>query len=358
MSQTVPTSVDVARAAGVAQVTVSRALTGQPYVAETTRKRVIEAAQRLGYRPNHLASGLGGASTRSIALVWPINTLIGDAEIGAMVLRDARHKGFATYQAETDEQTIDTLDGLLRRRVDGLIFHWNPLWVGQPSLVERINAFRAAVVVGPWKQDGLAADQVVHDRTEAIQAAVDHFSAVGRRRPAFAIPGNETNRYKYPVFLERCRQRGLGGDPSQIIEVRKTQPGSYAQDYEAALAHYLDSHSMPDALLCGIDQGAAAVMRLIQKRGLRVPDDVAVIGFNDTDFAPLLQPELASVDRCNAAIASALEKLLFSRLEASDLPSRTEHVPMKLILRESAGRVAPSYTGDALNEGAATTEGD
>lgn len=342
MSRTVPTSVDVARAAGVAQVTVSRALSGKASVASATRKRVLEAARQLGYQPNSLAAGLRGSSTRSFGLIWPIYTTFGDAKISMWLLRTLRRKGYAVYQADYEEQTLSTMNEMLRRRVDGLVYHWNPDRA-ESDLIENICRFPMAVVVGYRAWPDLPVDQIVHDRRPGIIAVADHFAATGRKQPVFMVPDVECNDYKRRVFLDRCRQNGLPSGPEQILSVPSRPGGTpVGEPYEEALAGYLKDHPLPDALFCCSDRGAMAAIKLLLSRGLSVPDDVAVIGFNDTEYASLWNPPLASIDRRSGDLAGAIERMMLSRLEEPGLPPRCETIPMKLILRKSAGYGCPT----------------
>jgi len=144
------------------------------------------------------------------------------------------------------------------------------------------------------------------------------------------------NRPKAVVFLSRCRRRGLKVASGAVID-----PG---QGHDLAALHsFLDARfkdtDFPfDSVFCGNDDFALVLIAWLRKRALRVPHDVTVAGFNDEPALPYLDPPLASVNMCPEQLVAAVEQMLLSRLAKPKLPPRKEHLKMRFVWRESAGK--------------------
>jgi DNA-binding LacI/PurR family transcriptional regulator len=357
------TIVDISRETGLARTTVAEVLRGKAGYSQASRDRVAAAARRLGYRPNYLSKALHGGKSMSMGAIWPMRGVTGDVDVAMALLEEAQGKGYAVYHAEHSND-LEKRRRLVReyadRRVDALL-----LWSDSGSLLELsedLSKLPAVVALNDQPINDFRCDVLILDRTAAITEVVDHLAASGRNRPAIVLDSTPSQQHKIEWFRGCCRRWGMRADERSLVNLRAHRrprpprggeifdkptldPEMMADYFHAYEKHFCDGVDI-DALLCGTDQGAMAAIRFLTGRGLRVPQDVAVIGWNNVPAAPLWTPPLASIDRSQDATIKALRDLLLGRLESPEGGPRQQTVHMKFVWRESAGKPA----GDATND--------
>jgi LacI family transcriptional regulator len=340
---------EVARLAKVSHVTVNRAFREEGVVSNETRKKVLAAAKELQYRPNPLAKGLNGARTQTMAVVWPMGyTFISEQAVADLVTR-AQRRNYQMQLANTlnNLQMVKRLlDELLHRAIDAVILNVTPETFDR-EVEEQLKNFKAAIVTTVHPLN-VGVDQIVWNRTVAIEAAVDHLVKIGRRRigyTCFLVKKNEQGRevrleqYKADAFASRLLSHGITDAERGIIDVDHMIDWDDIDGYRTFLNERLFSGRFPfDAVLCNNDEWAAILVGMLGKHGLRVPEDVAIVGYNDSRVAKLCEPPLASVNRRNEDMVKAIDELVFTRLENPDMPVQKKEVPMQFVWRESAGR--------------------
>ncbi len=336
----------VARHAGVSQATVSRVFSGTAPVATQTRLRVMKIANRMGYRPNRLASGLRGGRTRSIGVIWQFSDPWGggDPLVTVDLLDRFGSRGFATYQAqhqESPDAIRAQLDDMLDRRVDAIVLQATPTQLLDVRLMETVRQAKCLVAVTREPIPDFPHDLVIHDREAAIGQVAEHFVATGRKHPAFIINSvQESNPSKIRAFREECLARGLEPHDFQLIDLHyPDRPEDLGDHHRHAVSRALDAGAdkVVDAMFCFNDVGAMYVMRELADRGFRVPEDVAVVGFNDMQAGRVWSPPLASGDRRARDLAAAIDGMLERRLERPELPPQRQTVSMRFVWRASAG---------------------
>lgn len=349
----------LARKLGISQRTVSSALNGSGRVGDALRKRVLEAAAEHGYRPNRLAAGLRGARTRSLGIVWAFaDPWAGDASIALDITRQFQQQGFAVYQAlhDADVNILGRrIDDLLDRCVDALIVQATPTQLAHPDIVRRLKAASAAVTVSREIVPDLPADQIIHDRNAAIRDVVDHLAACGRRKPCMVLAMcQESNPPKYRAFVERWAEHGVRETSRMLVDltlapVRASAQGSAHPAFEEhgirhriAFAEKFPRAVPVDCVFCFNDTGAFYVMRELQDRGIRIPEQVAVVGFNNDQAGAVWTPPLATGDRRHREVSAAVADALERRLANPAAPFETIPIPMRFIWRESAGPAGAS----------------
>jgi DNA-binding LacI/PurR family transcriptional regulator len=336
------TQTDIARKLGVNQKTVSIAFGAAGRIHPDTRSKILMAARELGYQPNHLAAGLRGSRTRSVGVVWAfVDPWAGDAVIGLDVLERLQQRKFATYQAQhsSDNDVLcSQLDDFLARRVDAIVVQAIPSQLADPEVLARLKQAPAVVAVTREPVADFPGDLIIHDRDLAIRQVVDHFADTGRRRPAMALSiEQESNPPKFAAFAERCRERGINHDRMLIDLDFPTRAETHGQLHLDGFRRAFPDRVDVDAVFCFNDTGALYVMRELQDRGLRVPEDVAVVGFNDIEPGRIFQPPLATGDRKQHQVAQAVDRLLADRLADPETAPRQETIHMQFIRRQSAG---------------------
>ena len=200
--------------------------------------------------------------------------------------------------------------------------------------------------------DGL--DVVIHDDRRALGEIAGHFAATGRRRIAAILPGDDFSRSKAERLLRPVREWGLTAPRDGGIFFDSSDSYRYADRFRQTLEARFAGGVDFDAIWCGTDEGAAKTIQWLREKRLRVPEDVAVVGFNDSEFAECFDPPLASVGREEGRISDHVDEFLYSRLQKPELAPRRAIINMRFVWRRSAG--GERATGNHTQKRSAWTE--
>ena len=330
-----PTMRDIAEATGVSQSTVSRVLSGTPTavpIAETTRKRVMETARLLGYRPNPLARGLRGAPTMLLGVVERDVTdpFFGGAIEAASLEANKRGYNVVLGHAHRSADEAQALTGILEaRHCDALLFLGDLR--DRPELIEELQNCRIPVVA-LWhgsRESGIPTVSV--DNRSGIAAVVDHLVELGHERIAFAGPkrlGDITERED--AFVASAHGHGLATPARYRQETANTYAGG-----ESAFEQLMSLDPPPTALVAPTDVIAIGMLHGALRHGLDVPRDVSITGFDDIPVAEFTVPSLTTVRMPTEDMILAAVDLAISRDETpGDLHPVLEP---DLIMRGSTG---------------------
>ncbi|GIF24396.1 DNA-binding LacI/PurR family transcriptional regulator [Actinoplanes tereljensis] len=327
---------DVASRAGVSIKTVSNVVNGYVHVAPETRAKVQAAIDALGYVPNPTARRLRGGGTGVIALAVPELRSPYFAELAGLIVRAAEPRGWTVLIEQTDgraERERDLVSGLRRHSIDGLIL--SPAGL---DATEVLTGGLPTVLLGERMWDG-PADHVAVDGAAAAADATRHLLRLGRWRIA-AIgapdrPTAVTRTQRLAGFRAAMAGSGLAVDPRLVVPVS----GMHRADGAAAMARLLDQvEQPPDAIFCFTDPLALGAIRTCADRGLDVPGDVAVIGFDGIEEGRYSTPSLSTIAPNTGRIAQFAVDLLAERLGggvSAAVPPRAICVEHRLLARES-----------------------
>ena len=323
---------DVADLAGVSMKTVSNVVHGYPHVSAALREKVQNAIAELGYRPSLTARRLATGRTGMIALAIPEIDQFYFAEL-------ARHVGDAANAAGYRiivEQTLNDVEAeraVIRDReeglVDGIVF--------QPARIDtreiaRLRPGTPLVLLGEAARP-LSADHVMIDNTRAARDGVEMLLRSGRRRIAFLafVRGDitESTHLRLLGYQEALLDAGIELDPALVLE----SDGFALEDGVAAISAAISKGVRFDAVLCRDDQFAMSALRGLALAGCRVPEDVAVLGWDDTAVARYSTPALSSVSPDKRALAETALRLLADRMAGYDGVGRHEIVPHSIVER-------------------------
>jgi DNA-binding LacI/PurR family transcriptional regulator len=326
---------DVAARAGVSVRTVSNVVNTPDVVAATTRETVRLAIEELGYRPNAAARQLRRGHTDVISLVVPEIDSPYFAELAALVVRGAEARGWTVRVEQTDgdpQREQEMLDGARGDGVDGVVF--SPWSLTADDVARRVAA-PPVVMLG--EQPGThGVDHVAVDSVAAAREAVEHLLATGRRR--IAAVGlqpqlrNQTARQRLTGYRTALEAAGIAADPRLEVVVDRL----HRADGAAAAEHLLDSGAGPDALFCFSDQLALGALHALAGRGVTVPDDVALVGFDDIEDGRYAVPALTTVAPDKLRLVEAALDCLAERRVGPGLPGRDVVVPYRLVVRASS----------------------
>lgn len=324
------TSHDVARLAGVSQPTVSRALRGDPRISATTREKVEAAARALGYVPSEAGRSLSTRSTRQVAMVADLSNQLYPALVPT--LHDTL--GAAGYRlvllAERTEQD-DVLGRLLDRSVDGVLLTTTFLDSPLPAELRR---HRVPFVYLNRIGELAPGDAASVDNRGGAAAAGRLLVGLGHTRVAaiFGAPSTSTGRDRETGFREALAEAGVP------LPARRVRQGWFDHEHgEQGLRDLLAGGSRFTALFCGNDFIAVGAMAEAERHGIRVPDDLAVVGFDDLPMAAWPWLQLTTVRSPLAALAADAVHLLLRRLAGPDAPPEHRVHPAELVLRRSHG---------------------
>lgn len=329
---------DVAALARVSATTVSNVLSGNRRVSDTTQERVRWAIGQLGYRPNMSARNLRLSRTGLIAIAVPEIDVPYFAELVRHVVQCAREHGYTVLVDQTEgrgEAEHFVIGGMNRGMVDGILF--SPLGISRTVFDQRPDA-TPLVLLGE-RIMGTGVDHVGIDNVAAAADATAHLIEGGRSRIA-AIghqkpPGGGTATQRTQGYRKALRAAKLPYDPTLVIRTRNYHRSDGAQ----AMAEILDHGELPDAVFCYTDLLAIGVLHTLHERGLRVPEDVAVVGMDAIDEGQYSTPTLSTVSPDKPTIAREAVQLLFERIGDRDGRPRQIVVPHHIEVRQSSGSI-------------------
>ena len=330
-----PTSYDIARRAGVGQSTVSRALRDDPRISQATRDKVRAVAAELGYIPNLTARSLITGSARAVGVLVPdlLNPMYAQfVESIQEVLAERNYRMvLLTDRTEgTRDSGIDVLQGGL---VDGTIFMQARL---DSDLVDRlVTTGHRLVVLGRDSPHAHDVDRVVADDVAAGRLAAEHLVAQGNR--VLAVVGgpvnNPTSSARETAFTERLGELGISDADITVLH-----GAAEPHDGELTLASMLRDGALPDAIFCTTDFVALGVLQAAAELGVKVPEDLQVMGVGDMYMTAWKAFELTTIRQPHAAMSRAAATMLLDRIEG--LREETERIvmPVDLVPRGTTAR--------------------
>ncbi|HEX6365553.1 MAG TPA: LacI family DNA-binding transcriptional regulator [Agromyces sp.] len=328
---------DVARLAGVHKATVSRALNThtQDQVNAETAERVRRAADELGYVPNFVARGLRMSHSMTVGVIIPdvANPIFPPIVRG--IEQYLQPRGYTALLANTDgDQSVEeaAFQSLLRRRVDGFILATGRL--DEQPVIARAYEDGVPIVMANREAGSAPYPVVTADNERGIEAALRHLDGFGHRRITH-LAG--------PVDFSTTRRRaeafttGVASMPrmtGSIVQADALTTDAGARAMDELLA---GSGPRPTAIIAANDLVALGAMRSLRSHGIRCPEDISVIGYNDMPFAADFAPALTTVRVPLREIGIEAARLLLDGIEAGHQESSTLSLPVSLIVRDSTG---------------------
>ncbi len=326
------TIIDVAREAGVSPQTVSRVINDKTDVAAATRQRIQGLIETMGYRPNRNARGLVSSRT------WVIGLLITDItnpffpEVVRGIETVALGHGYNVMLFNSDNERkleVRALDLMEETRADGVILHGPH--IPDEVLVPLLRHQRAAVVIGRTVSPDIAGNVTI-DLAHGADQATDHLLKTGRRRLAYLGYQNGL-----PLQLERgegivraMQRHGLNGDDLLCVAAPNDPSGAY----EAGRL-FIRDHPEIDGVFCFNDQVALGLLKACREAGVRVPDDMAVIGVDDLFYSQFTAPTLTSVCLPKTEMGEAAVRVLLAMIDGT-YDGKPVILRPQLMIRESA----------------------
>lgn len=333
---------DIARAAGVSQSTVSRVLNDTPTsvpIAAETRERVQEVATRLGYRPNPLARGLRGARTMLLGVIVreitdPFFSMAIDA-LSTEALARGYNVVLGSAHSKADE-AIALKAVLETRHCDAILLLGDMR--DEPKFLEDLRASQTPIIA-LWHGTELEGVPTVNiDNRAGMVAGLDHLLDLGHTRIAF-VGGRPLGdiRERRTAFVEHLQGRGIDV-PDEYVRNTTNDPAGGVSALEALMALPLP----PTAVVCSSDHLATGVLHAASVHGIRVPEDLSVVGFDDIPMASFTVPPLTTVHMPVAEMTAVAARLAMDEADEDADPQHNFVMQPGLVVRESTGEAPRS----------------
>ena len=330
---------DVARLSGVSSMTVSRVINHSERVRPETRRRVERAIAELGYVPSRLARGLTGRKTGTLAVIVPdvanpfFTLIVRGAEDVArrgdyrMILCDTR----ADLTIERD-----VVEEMIAHRVEGVVIA--PVSDRSKAHLRRLTAYGVPFVLVDRTVPGVECDVVVGDNVAGARRLVEHLVALGHRRIGFIVESDEvsTARDRRRGYTDGLQAAGLPVDPTLIVRATVDPTGGVE-----GMRRLLELEHPPTAVFTVNNLVALGALEAVRQDGLEVPDDVALVCFDDIEYASRMYPFLTVMAQPAETLGTLATQLLLDRIDgrAGD-QSRFVVLAPEFVVRRSCGALA------------------
>lgn len=332
---------DVAKRAGVSTKTVSRVINNSPNIKETTRKKILRIIDEMGYVPNIYAQGISSGRTRILGIYrcdrqhfFALNPTFFDTILG----------GFESKLSGTGYRLL--LDGpwlhgdnvpslrVLSHQVDGLLI------INTPNANEReqlaaVDGQIPVVTIGRRKINGKEMHAVGQDNSESAAVAVRHLASLGHRRIGLAVgDGQEEHDHdRIAGYQSAMSQLGLHASPMSVIQLA----ASKTNDQSESLADWLSRSERPTAVFAGTELIAHQLIQTARRLHLAIPDDLAIVTFEDGYAAELFDPPLSVIRRPAHQLGEEAATMLLALVDGQQVDERVRLLDPELIVRGSCG---------------------
>jgi LacI family gluconate utilization system Gnt-I transcriptional repressor len=328
------TLADVAKIARVSPITVSRVLCNPDLVAAKTAAQVKRVIARTGYVPNRLAGGLASSKTRLVTAIVPTmanQVFAQTVEAFREELLTAGYQLMVGLSGYGDSQEDNLLNAVISRRPDGILL----TGVVHSPMLRRQLASARIPVIETWDLTQTPIDMLVGFSHEKVGRAVaEHLIGLGRRRFALILADDQRAHVRRQGFTDVLAERGW-----KLVSCEVVPAPSTVHAGRESLSRILADHPEVDAVFCSSDLLALGVLLEASARGMRVPDELAVVGFCNLSFAADTHPALTTVEIDGDAIGRKAARLLLERIEGGqgESPSHTHIVDVgfRILQRES-----------------------
>ncbi len=326
---------DVARAAQVSYSTVSRALADSPRVKPETREKIQRLAAEMGYYPSVAARSLVTQRSQTIGLVATTITDLFQAEVIQFIEETAQRHHYSvilSHSGKDSERELAELQALRERHVDGIIL------ISVRSDGEYATIVRGTKIPVVFLNN-VRTDEcgcfVCVDNLAGGRVATEHLLGLGHRRIAYItgpiIEWDNAERYK--GYLQALAEQGVAPDPGWVVRGDSESKGG-----TEAMRHILALPHRPTAVFCYNDATALGAMRAAHAAGLRIPDDLSIVGFDDIDLSPHFEPPLTTIAQPKQTMGTRAVEMILALLR-DEGPVEDCVLPGRLVVRESTGIV-------------------
>lgn len=342
---------DIALKAGISDAAVSMALRDHPDISLTRRKQIKELSRKMGYRPNLLARGLRKGKTQTIGFLTGSPTLEMVSAMTAKLDNFADDVEYGVYTVHTEgdlDATVKRANDLIARGVDGLIIRGSFPHVPPDTLKTSLNFPVPTVLVSLDISIPFACRQVCEDGTVGVKQAVDYLYKLGHRQIYMLRSdwkGWEKD-LRFAKFSETVKSYGLSDPEKRIYKICESghinRDGYRVLDMDRIYLNtkeFLKSHPDCTAMLCSADNLALLVFSTLTSLGIKVPEDISIVGFDNLPATLYTRPSMSTIARPIEKIMRAAFDMLLDSIEKNNNEPEEIVVPTEFIPRQSIGPV-------------------
>ena len=332
-----PTIHDIARELKISASTVSRALQDNPRISQKTKEKIKLIADAMGYRPNTLASNLRNKKSNTIGIVVPlINRYFFSAVISGV--EDVAFKaGYTVVISQSNDlanKEIAIVQSMFANRVDGLIISI----AMQPTNYEHLRTFRKKNIPLVFFDRSVAeieTDKIVVDDFMGGFRVTQHLVDQGYKRIAhMAGPQNlQTYIDRKKGYRDALEKNGITYDENIVVTNSLT-----LEDGSIAVKQLMSLPVPPDAIFCGNDTTALVSMIYLRDKGVKIPEEVGIVGFSNEPFSRVVSPSISTIAQPGFLMGQKAAELILSQIETKNKYFQTLVLPTELIIRESSQR--------------------
>lgn len=337
IKNTEPTIHDIARELKISASTVSRALNDNPRISLKTKEKIKAVADKLGYRPNTLASNLRNKKSNTIGIVVPLINRHFFSSVISGVEDIAFKAGYNVVISQSNDlaaKEISIVQSMFSNRVDGLIIS-----IAMQSInFDHLKLFKKKhipLVFFDRAVPEIETDKIVVDDFAGAFKVTQHLIDQGYKRIAhLAGPQNLTTYLdRKNGYTEALRANEITFDESLINVSTLT-----SEDGVPAIEKLMSLPNPPDAVFCGNDTTALSIMMYLRDKGIRIPEDVGIVGFSNEPFSKVVSPSISTIIQPGFAMGQKAAELIISKIENKDRNFQTITLPTELVVRESSNR--------------------
>jgi LacI family transcriptional regulator len=324
---------DVANEAGVSMATVSRVVNGNPNVKPSTRKKVLDAIERLGYRPNAVARGLASKKTTTVGVIIPDIASIFFSELARGIEDIATMYNYNIILCNSDqnkEKELHLLNTLLGKQVDGIVFMGGRV---TEAHVEEFKRSPAPIVLAATLDQQKETPSVNIDYEQAVYDAVKHLIGQGHKKVGMVSGPLEdpiNGQYKFGGYRKALEDAGFPVNEDNVVI------GDYTYDSGIeAMQTFLQMDEKPTAVFAGTDEMGLGVIHGAQDQGYNIPDDFEVISFDNTRLSLMVRPTLTTVVQPMYDIGAVAMRLLTKYMNNEKVEDPTVVLPHRIEFRNS-----------------------
>lgn len=340
---------EIGKIAGVSRATVSRVINNHPNISDSVRRRVLEVIEETGYQPNIAARTLASNQSHILGLVIPaILSNVFTNPYYPRLIQGITHAcneadytlTFFMFQTPA-EQASGTSRIVNNALLDGLIVNAD---YNENSLIERLMKARMPFVQIGKPIDNMPIHYVDADNLLGGKLATEHLINLGRKRVAqVATAKNAAGEERHQGYLAALQENDMALNQNLIVQ------GDFSESQAYRVTKDLLEHK-PDGIFVQSDWMAIGVIRAIQEAGLRIPDDIAIVGFDDLPVAVRDKPHLTTIRQPIEGIGNAAVETLLKVIANNDLPQQKVKLPVKLVIRDTCGGEPEMEEEDIVEE--------
>ncbi|MDP3915468.1 MAG: LacI family DNA-binding transcriptional regulator [Bacteroidota bacterium] len=332
-----PTIHDIARELNISASTVSRALNDNPRISLKTKEKIKAVADAMGYRPNTLASNLRNKKSNTIGIVVPLinrhffSSVISGAEDVAF---KAGYNVVISQSNDLADKEINIVQSMFSNRVDGLIISI----AMQTKTFDHLKIFRKKnipLVFFDRAVPEIETDKIVVDDFAGGFRVTQHLIDQGYKRIAHLAGTQNLMAYfdRKKGYLDALRKNNIQFDESLVIINTLT-----SDEGVSAVQQLMALKNPPDAIFCGNDTTALSAMIFLRDKGIRIPQDIGIVGFSNEPFSKVVSPSISTIAQPGFQMGQKAAELIIRQIETKERTYQTIVLPTELIVRESSSR--------------------